>query len=298
MTEAKPRIAVVVFPGRTTTGTRRSRSSSSAPIRVLHWHADTRAAATWARSSCPAGSRTATICARRDRSLLAGDGAVADFAADGGPVLGICNGFQVLCEAGLLPGVLRPNESLSFVCEDVPLRVERAGVAFLTRCEPGQRPDDPHQARRGLLLRRRRAARRARRGGSDRPALRGQPERLGRHDRRRRQRRRQRHGPDAASRARRRPADRLRLHRRGADPRSARRPSPRAALRGCLAAGDSSTAPRRVMLSQPFAFAPSSSAGNPSVRASSGRPARLSTSRATSRARSVTGPRRAVPPVV
>ena len=65
--------------------------------------------------------------------------AVADFAADGGHVLGICNGFQVLCEAGLLPGALRPNESLSFVCEDVPLRVERADVAFLTRCEAGQR---------------------------------------------------------------------------------------------------------------------------------------------------------------
>ena len=69
--------------------------------------------------------------------------AVANFAADGGYVLGICNGFQVLCEAGLLPGVLRPNESLSFVCEDVPLRVERAGVAFLTRCEAGQRLSIP-----------------------------------------------------------------------------------------------------------------------------------------------------------
>ena len=52
--------------------------------------------------------------------------AVADFAADGGLVLGICNGFQILCEAGLLPGVLRPNSSLSFVCRDVAVRVERA----------------------------------------------------------------------------------------------------------------------------------------------------------------------------
>src|SRR6187397_1134566 len=51
--------------------------------------------------------------------------AVANFAADGGYVLGICNGFQVLCEAGLLPGALRANESLSFVCRDVPVRVER-----------------------------------------------------------------------------------------------------------------------------------------------------------------------------
>jgi phosphoribosylformylglycinamidine synthase subunit PurQ / glutaminase len=64
--------------------------------------------------------------------------AVAEFAADGGLVLGICNGFQILCEAGLLPGVLRPNESLSFICRDVPVRVERAGTPFTTRCEPGQ----------------------------------------------------------------------------------------------------------------------------------------------------------------
>ena len=45
--------------------------------------------------------------------------AVAEFAAAGGPVLGICNGFQVLCEAGLLPGALLPNEALRFVCRQV-----------------------------------------------------------------------------------------------------------------------------------------------------------------------------------
>jgi phosphoribosylformylglycinamidine synthase len=65
--------------------------------------------------------------------------AVREFAAGGGLVLGICNGFQVLCEAGLLPGVLRPNASLSFVCRDVPLTVERVDTPFTTRCEPGQR---------------------------------------------------------------------------------------------------------------------------------------------------------------
>jgi phosphoribosylformylglycinamidine synthase len=65
--------------------------------------------------------------------------AVADFAAEGGPVLGICNGFQILCEAGLLPGVLRRNESLSFVCRDVSLVVERDDTAFTTRCRNGQR---------------------------------------------------------------------------------------------------------------------------------------------------------------
>ena len=65
--------------------------------------------------------------------------AVAGFAAEGGPVLGICNGFQILCEAGLLPGVLRPNASLSFVCRDVALRVERAAAPFTSRCRRGQR---------------------------------------------------------------------------------------------------------------------------------------------------------------
>lgn len=64
--------------------------------------------------------------------------AVVEFAADGGLVLGICNGFQILCEAGLLPGVLRRNESLSFICRDVPLVVERTDTPFTTRCEPGQ----------------------------------------------------------------------------------------------------------------------------------------------------------------
>ncbi len=65
--------------------------------------------------------------------------AVAGFADEGGPVLGICNGFQVLCEAGLLPGALRPNGSLSFVCRDVALRVQNAETPFTSRCEPGQR---------------------------------------------------------------------------------------------------------------------------------------------------------------
>jgi phosphoribosylformylglycinamidine synthase len=65
--------------------------------------------------------------------------AVTRFAADGGLVLGICNGLQILCEAGLLPGVLRPNASLSFICRDVALRVERTDTPFTSRCKPGQR---------------------------------------------------------------------------------------------------------------------------------------------------------------
>jgi phosphoribosylformylglycinamidine synthase len=58
--------------------------------------------------------------------------AVTDFAASGGPVVGICNGFQVLCEAGLLPGVLQKNAGLRFRCETVTLRVA-SGASVLTR---------------------------------------------------------------------------------------------------------------------------------------------------------------------
>jgi phosphoribosylformylglycinamidine synthase I len=65
--------------------------------------------------------------------------AVRTFADEGGLVLGICNGFQVLCEARLLPGILRPNESLAFVCRDVTLTVERVDTPFTSRCEPGRR---------------------------------------------------------------------------------------------------------------------------------------------------------------
>ena len=64
--------------------------------------------------------------------------AVETFAADGGLVLGICNGFQILTEAGLLPGALRPNASLSFVCRDVALHVERTDTPFTSRCVEGQ----------------------------------------------------------------------------------------------------------------------------------------------------------------
>ncbi|MGZ5308787.1 MAG: phosphoribosylformylglycinamidine synthase subunit PurQ [Solirubrobacterales bacterium] len=64
--------------------------------------------------------------------------AVASFAAEGGPVLGICNGFQVLCEAGLLPGALLDNEELRFVCRQVELRVESTSSPFTRGLEPGQ----------------------------------------------------------------------------------------------------------------------------------------------------------------
>ena len=60
--------------------------------------------------------------------------AVAEFARSGGPVLGICNGFQILCEAGLLPGALLPNTSLKFICRDLELAVENRDTIFTKRC--------------------------------------------------------------------------------------------------------------------------------------------------------------------
>ena len=64
--------------------------------------------------------------------------AVAELAAAGGPVVGICNGFQVLCEAGLLPGALQKNAGLKFLCETVALRVETADSALTRDADVGQ----------------------------------------------------------------------------------------------------------------------------------------------------------------
>ena len=65
-------------------------------------------------------------------------GAVEAFAREGGPVLGICNGFQVLCEAGLLPGALLPNESLRFLCRQVDVVVASARTAWTSATDEGQ----------------------------------------------------------------------------------------------------------------------------------------------------------------
>ena len=68
---------------------------------------------------------------------------VIAFAREGGLVLGICNGFQVLCEAGLLPGALLPNDHLRFRCAQADLEVVNAETAFTRACEPGQRLSIP-----------------------------------------------------------------------------------------------------------------------------------------------------------
>ena len=68
---------------------------------------------------------------------------VIEFAHDGGLVLGICNGFQILCEAGLLPGALLPNVELRFICRQVDLEVVNADTPFTREARAGQRLSIP-----------------------------------------------------------------------------------------------------------------------------------------------------------
>ena len=142
---------------------------------------------------------------------------VEEFAREGGLVLGICNGFQVLCEAGLLPGALLPNVSLKFIFRQVDLEVVGAprAVHGCVRCR--RAPVDPGQAHHRSLLRARRAARPARRGRAGAAPLRArpQPERVAARHRGRLQRAGQRVRADAAPRACRRSP--RRVDRRPAD---------------------------------------------------------------------------------
>ena len=134
-----PRVAVIVFPG-----SNDDRDAALALERlgaeaVLVWHAEEELPAVGAvvlpggfsygdYLRCGAIARFAPVMA-----------SVEAFASDGGPVLGICNGFQILCEAGLLPGVLRPNTGGAFVCRDIVVTVTRTDTPFTRGCSEGQR---------------------------------------------------------------------------------------------------------------------------------------------------------------
>jgi phosphoribosylformylglycinamidine synthase I len=134
----RPRVAVVVFPGSNDDRDAALALESLGAEPVLAWHADAElpdVGAVILPGGFSYGDYLRAGAIARFSPAMRG---VAEFAADGGFVLGVCNGFQVLCEAGLLPGALRPNESLSFVCRDVTLRVERSAEPFLSRCEAGQ----------------------------------------------------------------------------------------------------------------------------------------------------------------
>ena len=143
--------------------------------------------------------------------------AVAGHAEAGKPVLGICNGFQVLCEAGLLPGALLPNDSVRFVCRQVELVVDNAETPFTRECRPGQRLSIPvkHESGRYFAPPEQLDELQARGGSGAELRARREPQRLGARDRRGRQRSRQRDGVDAPSGARRGSADGV--HGRGDD---------------------------------------------------------------------------------
>jgi phosphoribosylformylglycinamidine synthase I len=140
MSDPRPTVAVVVFPGSNDDQDAVWALGALGAQPAVVWHGDERLPLETGAVVLPGGFsygdylRCGAI-ARFSPVMKA----VTEFAADGGSVLGICNGFQILCEAGLLPGVLLPNASLSFVCRDVAVRVERPVPAFTDRCEAGQR---------------------------------------------------------------------------------------------------------------------------------------------------------------
>jgi phosphoribosylformylglycinamidine synthase len=139
VSEPRPRIAVVTFPGSNDDRDALLALDRLGAEGVPVWHGDEQLPDV-AAIVLPGGFsygdylRCGAI-ARFSPAMKA----VAEFAAEGGLVLGICNGFQILCEARLLPGTLRPNESLSFICRDVVLRVERTDTPFTADCSDEQR---------------------------------------------------------------------------------------------------------------------------------------------------------------
>jgi phosphoribosylformylglycinamidine synthase subunit PurQ / glutaminase len=139
MTEPRPRIAVVTFPGSNDDGDARLALSHLGAEAVPVWHAATALPDDVGGVVLPGGFSYGDYlrCGALARLAPVMD-AVRTFAAEGGPVLGICNGFQILCEAGLLPGVLRANRQLQFLCADVTVRVESDATPFTSACVRGE----------------------------------------------------------------------------------------------------------------------------------------------------------------
>ena len=131
--------AVVIFPGSNREGdVARALRLAAGSKPAMVWHADTALPAGTDLVVLPGGFsygdylRCGAIAARAPIM-----DAVRAHAARGGLVLGICNGFQILCEAGLLPGVLARNAGLKFICHEVYLRVERSDTPFTRRYNAG-----------------------------------------------------------------------------------------------------------------------------------------------------------------
>jgi phosphoribosylformylglycinamidine synthase len=134
------RAAVVVFPGiNRERDMARTLKLVSGKEPVMVWHADTQLPPRTDLVVIPGGFsygdylRCGAIAARAPIM-----DAVRTFASKGGLLLGVCNGFQILCEAGLLPGVLMRNARLKFICRDVYLRVEHSDSPFTRGYNAGQ----------------------------------------------------------------------------------------------------------------------------------------------------------------
>ena len=132
--------AVIVFPGiNRERDMARALRLISGHEPVMVWHADTALPAGTDLVVIPGGFsygdylRCGAIAARAPIM-----DAVRMYAQEGGLVLGVCNGFQILCEAGLLPGVLMRNAGQKFICRDVYLRVERSDTPFTRGFNAGQ----------------------------------------------------------------------------------------------------------------------------------------------------------------
>ncbi len=137
--------AVIVFPGSNCDRDLAIalRGTAGADVRMV-WHKDSALPAGLDLIAIPGGFsfgdylRCGAIAARAPIMR-----AVVDFARGGGHVLGICNGFQVLLETGLLPGALLRNAGLHFVCKTTPLRVESTDSPYTNAYAKGQRIDIP-----------------------------------------------------------------------------------------------------------------------------------------------------------
>jgi phosphoribosylformylglycinamidine synthase I len=133
----KPRIAVVTFPGSLDDrdALRAARLMGGEPVPVWHADPDLRGAdAVILPGGFSYGDYLRTGAIARFASVME---TVWEHADRGGPVLGICNGFQILCEAGILPGALIRNRGLAFVCRRVHVRVERTATPFTSGVQAG-----------------------------------------------------------------------------------------------------------------------------------------------------------------
>jgi phosphoribosylformylglycinamidine synthase len=132
------RVAVVVFPGSNCDADTVAAARDAGSDAYFVWHRDTtlrQADVVILPGGFSYGDYLRSGAIARFSPVMT---AVADHARAGGAVLGICNGFQILCEAGLLPGVLMRNAALKFICKDVYLRIERSDTPFTRGYNAGQ----------------------------------------------------------------------------------------------------------------------------------------------------------------